>query len=70
MSEALNEYRKWEAELIRVRATCDGLWSPEEDIILEGMVDVWPRLTPEERMVIDAEPPRSLIRPDPMRSAP
>ena len=65
MSDAMNEFREVEHDLIRRRWLNRGYDSPEVDILLERMDDAWQRLSPEEQTLIDAETPRSLIRKEP-----
>jgi len=61
-SEALERYRALESQLVRVRWIHGGLESPEEDDILDEMDGAWSKLTNEERVQINAEPSRSLLR--------
>ncbi len=63
MSEALARYRELEDALIFARWLHRGMESHEEDCLLEEMDRVWWELDDAERCRLDAEPPRSLIRP-------
>lgn len=58
----LERYRNLESALVHVRWVHRGLESAEEDALLDEMEAAWQDLSPEEQALIDAEPPRSLIR--------
>jgi len=64
-SPAYEDYRRHERHLIHVRWVNRGAASPQEDEVLDAMEEAWTRLTEDERRVVDAEPPRSLIREPP-----
>ncbi|MGM0579015.1 MAG: hypothetical protein ACQEXJ_25065 [Myxococcota bacterium] len=62
MSRSLDRYRELEDELVYIRWLHQGLESDEEDELLDEMDAVWRDLTAQERALVDAEPPRSLVR--------
>lgn len=62
MTEALDRYRRLEDDLVFVRWVNQGLESDKEDAILDEMDEVWWDLDDQERALIEATPPRSLIR--------
>lgn len=59
-------YRELERKLIHVRWLHRGLDSSEEEALLEEMDAAWWKMSEEQRARIDAEPPRSLIRSEPL----
>jgi len=54
-------YRKLEAHLIETRWKHQSLYSPDEDVLLEQMGDLWWELSDEEQALLRSEPPCSLI---------
>lgn len=62
MTEALKRYRQLEDDLVFVRWVNRGLESEEEDKLLDEMEQAWWELDDQERALIEAAPPRSLIR--------
>lgn len=57
MSYALDRYRILEAALVLHRHQ-HGTGSPEEEVILEEMTDLWWELTDEEREILSEEEPK------------
>lgn len=62
MSEALLRYREFQRQLQYVRWKNRGQESREEDALLEEMDDAWWSMEEDERVRVNAEPPRALIR--------
>ena len=62
MTESLKRYRRLEDDLVFVRWVNRGFESEEEDVLLDEMEQTWWELNDQERELIEAAPPRSLIR--------
>ena len=62
MSEAFEQYRSLERDLIYVRWQHAGFESEEEDPILDAMEEVWYELSEEEQQLLYSEGTKSLIR--------
>ena len=61
MSSELNEYRRLEQLLIRMRWLHRGHETPAEEALLEQMADAWKHLDVSEREMVRGESPKSLI---------
>ena len=62
MSDALQQHRALERELIYIRWKYAGLESEEEESILDAMEEVWYELSEEEQDELNSEGTKSLIR--------
>lgn len=62
MSDALQQHRDLERELIYIRWKYAGLESEEEDSILDAMEDIWYELSEEEQNELNSEGTKSLMR--------
>lgn len=54
----ISQYKQLQQKLTNTRRINSGSESPEEDVLLEEMDDVWQQLTDVERQTISSEPPR------------
>lgn len=62
MSDALQQHRALERELIYIRWKYAGLESEEEESILDAMEDIWYELSEEEQNELNSEGTQSLMR--------
>ena len=62
MSDALQQHRALERELIYIRWKYAGLESEEEESILDAMEDIWYKLSEEEQNELNSEGTQSLMR--------
>ena len=62
MSEALQQYRSLEADLIYIRWQHAGFESEEEEPVLDAMTEIWYELSEEEQNELNSEGTKSLIR--------
>ena len=62
MTTALDRYRRLEDDLVFVRWVNRGLESQQEDDLLDEMEQVWWEMGEDERALVEAAPPRSLVR--------
>ena len=62
MSDALQQHRALERELIYIRWKHAGLESEEEESILDTMEEIWYELSEEEQNELNSEGTKSLIR--------
>ena len=69
MSDALQQHRALERELIYIRWKYAGLESEEEDSILDAMEDIWYELSEEEQNELNSEGTKSLMRDNDAKSS-
>lgn len=62
MSDAIQQHRALERELVYIRWKYAGLESEEEESILDAMEDIWYELSEKEQNVLNSEGTKSLIR--------
>jgi hypothetical protein len=70
MNPQFLRYRELEQQLCLVRWINQGLESESEDALLDQMEDLWWKLDPSERKILDQEPDRSLITDSPPQTPP